>query len=242
MNPLLPPSFISLTALGLGLLLGCANSSPQLDATSAALASSAAEAASASPAPASASASAAAPPASAAPLADAGSAALVPADAGNGADAAPAEAAAPFAADNNLPPTEGPELQERARGLLEAVIQDDAKLADPFWFPREPFIPLKDVKGPDKYWEQLHRTYGSDVHALHRKRKSWSGVVFEKFEIGSKPKWVKPGDEANKIGYHRSFRGKLRYSVDGKSESFDVHTVITWQGRWYITHLRKFKK
>jgi hypothetical protein len=167
---------------------------------------------------------------------------MLPADAGSSADAAPAEAAAPFAADNKLPPTEGPELQERAKGLLEAVIQDDAKLADPFWFPKEPFIPLKDVKGPDKYWEQLHRTYGSDVHALHRKRKSWSGVVFEKFEIGSKPKWVKPGDEANKIGYHRSFHGKLRYSVDGKSESIDVHTVITWQGRWYVTHLRKFKK
>ena len=238
MNPLLPPTFISLSALGLGLLLGCANSSPQLDAPSATAASSPAPIAAASAAPAKASASAAAPPASAAPVADA----ALAADAGAAADAAPAEAAAPFAADNKLAPTEGPELQERAKGLLEAVIQDDPKLADPFWFPREPFIPLKDVKGPDKYWEQLHRTYGSDVHALHKKRKSWSGVVFEKFEIGSNPKWVKPGDEANKIGYHRSFHGKLRYSVDGKSESIDVHTVITWQGRWYVTHLRKFKK
>jgi hypothetical protein len=234
-KPLLPKSFLSL-GLGLGLFLGCANSSPQLDAPSATIAASAAPAAPASAAPAPASASAAAPPASALPIADA----ALPADAG--ADAAPAPAAAPFAADNNLPPTEGPELQERAKGLLEAVIQDDPKLADPFWFPKEPFIPLKDVKGPDKYWEQLHRTYGSDVHALHKKRKSWSNVVFEKFEIGSNPKWVKPGDEANKIGYHRSFHGKLRYSVEGKSESIDVHTVITWQGRWYVTHLRKFKK
>jgi hypothetical protein len=122
------------------------------------------------------------------------------------------------------------------------VIQDDPTLGDPFWFPKEPFIPLKDVKGPDKYWEQLHHTYGSDVHALHKKRKTWTGVVFEKFELGSKPKWVKPGEEANKIGYHRSFRGKLHYTVDGKSESFEVRTVITWQGRWYITHLSKFKK
>ncbi len=240
MNPLLPSRFLPLGALGLGLLLGCANSSPQLDATSATIAASAAPAAPPSAAPAPATASAAAPLATAVPVADAGSEAALPADAG--VDAAPAPAAAPFAADNNLPPTEGPELQERAKGLLEAVIQDDAKLADPFWFPKEPFIPLKDVKGPDKYWEQLHRTYGSDVHALHKKRKSWSNVVFEKFEIGSKPKWVKPGDEANKIGYHRSFHGKLHYTVEGKSESIDVHTVITWQGRWYVTHLRKFKK
>ena len=217
MNPLFPPHLRSLSGLGLslGLLLGCANSSPQLGAPEAS----------------------AAPPASALPVAHV-------ADAGGDASppAAPAEAAPPFAADNKLPPTEGPELQERAKGLLEAVIQDDPKLGDPFWFPKEPFIPLKDVKGPDKYWEQLHRTYGTDVHALHKKRKSWSGVAFERFEMGSKPKWVKPGEEANKIGYYRSFRGKLHYTVEGKSESFEVRTVITWQGRWYITHLSKFKK
>lgn len=241
MNPLLPTTLASLSLLGLGLLLGCANSSPPVGAPSATVALSAAPVATAAPSAASPVASAVAPVASAAMVADAGSEPS-PADAGPAADAAPAEAAPPFAADNNLPPTAGPELQERAKGLLDAVIQDDPKLADPFWFPKEPFIPLKDVKGPDKYWEQLHRTYGSDVHALHKKRKSWGGVVFERFEIGSNPKWVKPGDEANKIGYHRSFHGKLRYTADGKSETIDVHTVITWQGRWYVTHLRKFKK
>ena len=236
MIPLLSPHLRALSGLGLGLLLGCANSSPQLGAPSAIVAASAAPIASAS-AVAPPAMSASAPPASEPPLVDAGSDASPPV-----AAAAPAEAAPPFAADNKLPPTEGPELQVRAKGLLEAVIQDDPKLGDAFWFPKEPFIPLKDVKGPDKYWEQLHRTYGTDVHALHKKRKSWSGVVFEKFEIGSKPKWVKPGEEANKIGYHRSFRGKLHYAVDGKSESFEVRTVITWQGLWYITHLSKFKK
>lgn len=235
MIPLLPHLRRSLSALGLGLLLGCANSSPQPGAPSATTASSAAPIASASASPPMASASAVAPLASAAPVVDAS------ADAGAADAAAPTAAAPPFAADNNLPPTEGPELQDRAKSLLEAVIHDEPQLGDPFWFPKEPFIPLKDVKGPDKYWEQLHRSYGSDIHAIHKKRKSWTGVVFERFEIGSKPKWVKPGEEANKIGYHRSFRGKLHYTVDGQSESFEVRTVITWQGRWYITHLSKFK-
>ena len=233
MIPLLPHLRRSFPALGLGLLLGCANSSPQPGASSAAV-----PVASASATPPVAVASAAAPVASAAPIVDAAADAGAP-------DAAvavvPAVKAPPFAADNNLPPTEGPELQERAKTLLDAVIHDEPQLGDSFWFPKEPFIPLKDVKGPDKYWETLHRTYGSDVHARHKKRKSWAGVVFEKFEIGSKPKWVKPGEEANKIGYHRSFRGKLSFTVDGKSESFEVRTVITWQGRWFITHLSKFK-
>lgn len=230
---LLPHLRRSLPALGLGLLLGCANSSPQPGAPSATV-----PVASASATPPAASASSAAPAANGAPVVDAAADAGAP-DAA--VAAVPAAAAPPFAADNNLPPTEGPELQERAKNLLDAVIHDEPQLGDSFWFPKEPFIPLKDVKGPDKYWETLHRTYGSDVHALHKKRKSWAGVVFEKFEIGSKPKWVKPGEEANKIGYHRSFRGKLSYTVDGKSESFEVRTVITWQGRWFITHLSKFK-
>ncbi len=230
---LLPHLRRSFPALGLALLLGCANSSPKPDAPSAVIAPSAAPIASASATPPAASASAAAPIASAVAAVDTAAPAAAP--------AAPVEAAAPIVADNNVPPTEGPELQDRAKGLLDAVIHDDPKLGDPFWFPEAPFIPLKDVKGPDKYWQQLHRTFGADVHALHKKRKSWDGVAFEKFEIGSKPTWVKPGEEGNKIGYHRSYRGKLHFTVDGKSESLEVRTIITWQGRWYITHLSKIK-
>jgi hypothetical protein len=179
--------------------------------------------------------------ASAAPPADAGSpppAAAAP-DAG---DADAGAAAAPYAADNKVEPTEGPELQERARALLDAIAKDDPALADSFWFPREPFTPLKDVKEPDKYWQQLHRTYGTDIHVLHKKRKSWDGATLVRFDGWSKPKWVKPGDEANKIGYYRAFHGKLRYKVGDEEDEIDVHTIITWQGRWYCTHLRKFKK
>lgn len=237
--PLLPPHRRFLPAVALALLLGCANSSPQPGAPSSTIAPSSAPVASASAAPPVESASAAAPAASAAPVVNAGD--TVDAGAPDAAAAAPAAPAPPFAADNNLPPTEGPELQERAKALLDAVIHDEPQLGDAFWFPKEPFIPLKDVKGPDKYWEQLHRTFAGDIHKLHKKRKSWDGVVFERFEIGSKPKWVKPGEEANKIGYHRSFSGHIHYTVDGKSDSFEVRTIITWQGRWYITHLSKFK-
>jgi len=157
---------------------------------------------------------------------------------------ASAEPAAPppIVADNKVEPTEGPELIERAKALLEAIAGDEPARGDSFWFPKEPFIPLKDVKEPGKYWTQLHRTYGTDIHALHKKRKSWDKVEFVGFDGWSHPKWVKPGDEANKIGYHRAFHGKLRYKVDGEPGEIDVHTIITWQGRWYCTHLRKFKK
>jgi hypothetical protein len=183
---------------------------------------------------ATATASASATTAMSAASADAGQLAAVE-DAG-------APAPPPLVADNKVAPTEGAELQERAKGLFEAVVRDEPERAEAFWFPREPFIPLKDVKDPGKYWAELHRTYVNDVHALHKKRKSWEGAEFVKFEGWARTKWVPPGKEANKIGYHRAFHGKLRYKVAGEDAEIDVHTIITWQGRWYVTHLRKFKK
>lgn len=155
----------------------------------------------------------------------------------------PEAAPAPVDPENKTkPPETSEELQARAKALFEAIVKDDAPMGDPFWFPKEPFIPLKDVKGPEKYWKNLHAAYATDIHKVHRKRKSWEGAKFKDFKIGSIPKWVKPGDEANKIGYWRSFRGKLRYELEGETYSIEVHTVISWQGRWYITHLLKFKK
>jgi hypothetical protein len=181
------------------------------------------------------------------------SAAVEPASTAIGApDAGPPPAAtgtpdagarAPAVKDNMVRPAlDGDELQERARALFDAIVKDDPPAGDPFWFPKEPFVPLKDVKGPDKYWDNLHAAYANDIHALHRKRTSWDGARFVRFAVGSTPKWVKPGDEANKIGYFRSFHGKLGYEVAGAAATIDVHTIISWQGSWYVTHLRKLKK
>ncbi len=162
---------------------------------------------------------------------------------GGASDSGAAATTRPFVADNKvLPPLESENLTQRAKKLFEAIVHDDPALGESFWFPKEPFIPLKDVKGPDKYWNNLHATYGRDIHALHRKRKSWEGATFVGFKMGSTPKWVPPGDEANKIGYYRSFRGKLTYRIDEKNTTLEVHTIISWQGEWFITHLSKFKK
>lgn len=162
---------------------------------------------------------------------------------GGSSDARSDKPARPFVANNKvLPPLESEELTLRAKQLFEAIVHDDPARGESFWFPKEPFIPLKDVKGPDKYWNNLHATYARDIHALHRKRKSWDGATFVGFKVGSTPKWVPPGDEANKIGYYRSFRGKLTYRIDDKNSTIDVHTIISWQGEWFITHLSKFKK
>jgi hypothetical protein len=143
--------------------------------------------------------------------------------------------------NGEMPAMTGDDLTERARHLFDAIVRDDPELADDFFFPREPFLVLKDVADPAKYHAQLLATYRRDVHRLHGKRRTWDGATFRSFELGTTPRWVKPGDEWNKIGYHRTFRGKLRYEVSGHVRTLEVHTIISWDGRWYVTHLEAIR-
>jgi hypothetical protein len=147
-------------------------------------------------------------------------------------------AAEPLPENRALPPAASDELNERARHLLDAIVQGKPELADDFFFPREPFLVLKDVANPARYFDQLIATYHRGVLELHGRRRSWDGATFVSFELGTPPRWVKPGEEWNKIGYHRSYRGRLRYSISGHVRTIDVHTVISWDGRWYVTHLQ----
>jgi hypothetical protein len=177
--------------------------------------------------------------------------------AGNAESAAPrasasSESAAPLAAaSSETPPVESPpdpanklrppltsgDLEERAAHLLEAVAKNEPALADDFFFPKAPFIPLKDVADPGRYFDQLLATYHRDVAALRAERKDWSDVAFVSFELGTPPTWVAPGKEYNKIGYFRTFGGKLRYRAGDKTKEISVSTIISWGGRWYVTHL-----
>ena len=126
-----------------------------------------------------------------------------------------------------------------------AIQKNEPRLADEFFFPKEPFIPLKDVADPARYFDQLIATYHRDIAHLHGQRKDWTTARFVSFELGSPPGWVAPGKEYNKIGYYRTFHGKLRYRV-GEGEhaqvsEIGVGTIISWDGRWYVTHLEPIR-
>jgi hypothetical protein len=144
---------------------------------------------------------------------------------------------APDPLNKAKPPLTSPDLDERAAHLIDALVRDDPAVADDFFFPRAPFIPLKDVADPGRYFDQLLATYHRDIRSLHAERKDWTGATFVSFELGTPPTWVAPGKEYNKIGYFRTFGGKLRYRVGDKTKEIAVSTIISWDGRWYVTHL-----
>jgi hypothetical protein len=152
-------------------------------------------------------------------------------------EGAPPAESPPDPANKSRPPMTSADLEERAAHLLEAVAKNEPALADDFFFPKAPFIPLKDVADPGRYFDQLLATYHRDVAALRAERKDWSGVAFVSFDLGTPPTWVAPGKEYNKIGYFRTFGGKLRYRAGDKTKEINVSTIISWGGRWYVTHL-----
>jgi hypothetical protein len=140
-----------------------------------------------------------------------------------------------------VPPMTSDALTERARLLFDAVVQGKPELADPFFFPREPFLPLKDVDDPGRYHAELVRLYHRDVLRLHAKRRSWEGARFVSFVLGSPPRWIEPGREWNKLGYYRTFDAKLAYEVSDAARTLIVRTIISWDGQWYVTHLTPTK-
>jgi hypothetical protein len=144
--------------------------------------------------------------------------------------------------NKSRPDQQSPLLAQHGKALLEAIATDDPEIARDFFFPREPFRPLKNVADADRYWRQLYATYSRDLHELHRKRADWTGATYESFELGTSPTWVKPGDEYNKIGYFRTFRSRLTYKMGDRAHSIEVHTIISWNNDWYITHLLAFKR
>ncbi len=139
--------------------------------------------------------------------------------------------------NKSRPDLESAALAEQGRALLEAIAQNSPESGRGFYFPRDAFTPLKDVSDPDRYWRELFATYKRDIRELHNKHRDWSQVSFESLTLGTPPRWVKPGEEYNKIGYFRTFRAKLKFKLGQRSHQFDIHTIISWNNGWYITHL-----
>ena len=134
-------------------------------------------------------------------------------------------------------PPPGPIEEERARRLLAAIVQDDPRLAQDFFFPLEAFHRVKAVPDPSGYWRRLFARYEQDIHALHRELGSVPSAELVALDIVPRGGWVRRGEEGNALPYWASRQSRLRYRVGDEERSFEVRVLITWGGRWYITHL-----
>jgi hypothetical protein len=145
---------------------------------------------------------------------------------------------------HDRPEAAGPAWDARVAALWTAIVADDPDRAMPFFFPVGAYEQVKDIGNPASDWKhRLVSAYTHDIHALHaRLGDSSSGATLVGLEVpDARARWVDPGEEYNKIGYYRVFGSRLRYTVDGEARSFDVKSLISWRGEWFVVHLSAIK-
>ena len=148
----------------------------------------------------------------------------------------------------DLPHASGAGFDARVAALWDAIAHDDPDRAMAFFFPLKAYEQVKDIGAPAADWKhRLVAAYARDIHALHASLESaghgpTGGARLVTLDVPeARARWVEPGEEYNKIGYFRVFGSKLRYEVDGTEHAFDVKSLISWRGQWYVVHLSAIK-
>ncbi len=139
-----------------------------------------------------------------------------------------------------MPPASGASLAARTAALWKAIVSGDAGPAQTAFFPLAAYKQVKDVADPAADWKhRLVAAYDHDIHELHARL----GADAEQAKLvgldvpAGRARWVEPGEEYNKIGYYRVFGSKLHYEAKGEERSFEVKSLISWRGEWYVVHL-----
>ncbi len=128
----------------------------------------------------------------------------------------------------------------KARRLFDAIVKDTPNEAEDFFFPRGPFLVLKGIAAPGRYWDRLHARYNRDIHTLHTETPDLGAAAYVGFTLVRRGGFVTPREEANRLPYWASRHSFLRYRVAGHVRRMEVRVLITWDDHWYVTHLREF--
>jgi hypothetical protein len=144
------------------------------------------------------------------------------------------------------PKAEGALFTTRSTALWDAIVKDDPDLAMPFFFPVSAYLQVKDVGSPASDWKhRLVSAFKRDIHALHAKLgEKADGAKLVRFDVpDDRAKWVEPGEEYNKLGYWRVYGTRIIYTSgeSTRERSFEISSLISWRGEWFVVHLTGFK-
>jgi hypothetical protein len=101
---------------------------------------------------------------------------------------------------------------------------------------------LKGGAQPARYYRFLIGVFHGDLASIAPRHARWKQARFLGVDTRPTPVWVPAGTESNALGYHKLRGGALRYEFLGREHEIVIDTMITWQGRWYITHLLPVKR
>ena len=121
--------------------------------------------------------------------------------------------------------------------LWQAVVNGDATVALPAFFPESAYLQVKNISNPDADWHgRLVRLYDADIAGLHARVAGHTATLVG-VTVPDAATWVLPGSEYNKGSYWRVYGSVVHYEVDGRSSTFVIQSLISWRGEWYVVHL-----
>lgn len=145
---------------------------------------------------------------------------------------------------NDRPKASGAAFDARVAALFAAIVSDNPDDAMPFFFPVHAYEQVKAITNPAGDWRRrLVAAFARDIHKMHAKLGAEpEKATFTRIEVPEdRARWVEPNEEGNKLGYYRVYGTRILYEVDGKQRSYDVTSLISWRGEWYVVHLAGFK-
>ncbi|MEO6602720.1 MAG: hypothetical protein ABIQ16_22745 [Polyangiaceae bacterium] len=151
----------------------------------------------------------------------------------------------PLAQTDEQPTLTSASFQQRVALVARAIVTDDAELASAAFFPLLAYQQVKDVAKPERdYRFRLLANFKRDVHEYHQALGGAAAEAkFDGITVSEKDaKWMAPGSEGNRVGYFRVLRSRLRFTLPtGRTREFELTSMISWRGEWYVVHLHGFK-
>lgn len=144
----------------------------------------------------------------------------------------------------DTPETSGAAFDARIAALWDGIARDDPDRAMTFFFPLPAYEQVKAIANAGSDWRRrLVAAYKRDIHALHKRlgERAPEARLLRAEIPTDRARWVEPHEESNKLGYYRVYGTRLVYELDGKERSFEVTSLISWRGEWYVVHLSGFK-
>jgi hypothetical protein len=143
------------------------------------------------------------------------------------------------------PSTTDERFKRRMQRVASAIITGDVEKARSSFFPLVAYAQVKDVQKPERdYRFRLMAHFERDVREYHKAlgRDAEHAELLGVDVPEARVEWMKPGKEGNRLGYFRVLRSKLRFRLpDGKERSFELTSLISWRGEWYVVHLHGFE-
>jgi len=152
---------------------------------------------------------------------------------------------APLPQTEDRPSVSSERFQRRMQRVADSILTGDLERARASFFPLVAYAQVKDVQKPERDYRYRLMTHFERDLLEYRKRlgKDVEHVEFLGVTVPeARVEWMKPGKEGNRLGYFRVLRSALHFRLpNGKEQSFELTSMISWRGEWYVVHLHGFE-